>query len=277
MTGESVSSHLATAFSRELVFALDIVEQAGKIAMRYFQRGVKPDTKDDGTPVTIADRECERSIRQALAMRFPDDAILGEEEGESPGSQAGEKGDRQSGSQRKWILDPIDGTYGYARGVPIFATLLALEVDGEVVLGVVSNPAAGDTYWAEKGSGAFKNGERIYVSQIGKVEESQLNFGGLNRILKLGYWKGFTKLVEDTCRQRGMGDYLGFAQVFEGVADAHIEVGVKPWDLAPMKIIVEEAGGAYSDLSGGKSVYTGDCLISNGLVHEQFLKTLLDR
>jgi histidinol-phosphatase len=107
------------------------------------------------------------------------------------------------------------------------------------------------------------------------LSESQLCFGGINRIHALGYWPGFTKLVTATYKQRGFGDYLGFAYVFEGRAEAHIEVGVKPWDLAPMKVIVEEAGGKYSDLEGKDSIYTGSCIISNGLIHDQWLSTLV--
>jgi histidinol-phosphatase len=106
------------------------------------------------------------------------------------------------------------------------------------------------------------------------LKNSQFNFGALSRVHAAGLWRGFTKLVETTVRQRGLGDYLGFAHVFEGKAEAHLEVGVKVWDLAPMKVIVEEAGGTYSDLQGGKSVHTGSCLVSNGKVHEQFLTVL---
>jgi histidinol-phosphatase len=262
------------AFSRELVFALDICEQAGRVAMRYFKegQGVDAQAKDDGSPVTAADKECERLIREAIASRFPEDAMLGEEEGESKGS-AGKK-TKDSGKTRRWIIDPIDGTYGFARGQPIFATLLALEEDGEINLGVVHAPALQQTFWAEKGRGAFKNGERIYVSEIADLKEAQFNFGGLNRILDLGLWDGFTSLVRQTCRQRGPGDYLSFAQVFEGKAEFTIEVGVKPWDLAPMKIIATEAGGHFTDLKGKGSIFDGDCLVSNGLMHEQVLSIL---
>ncbi len=261
---------LLDSFSAELVFALDICEQAGRIALPCFLEGIETTEKDDGSPVTAADKECERIIRQAIASRFPDDAILGEEEGESAGSSS-------DGKQRKCIVDPIDGTYGYARGIPFFSTLLALEVDGEIVLGVVSAPAMNDMFWAEKGRGAFKNGVRIHVSDHQEFAQSQFSFGGANRVLAEGYWPGFTKLIQVTARQRGFGDYLGFAYVFEGKAEAHVEIGVKPWDLAPMKILVEEAGGKYSDLSGGNSIYTGSCIVTNGKNHDAWLSTLLSK
>lgn len=251
-------------FSRELVFALDICEQAGRIARSHFSAGVDVEAKADGSPVTRADKECERLIRDAVASRFPDDGILGEEEGESQAKAGG----------RRWIIDPIDGTYNFARGIPIFATLLALEKDGEIVLGVVNNPAFGDLFWAEKGSGAFKNGERIHVSDRSKLSESCFNFGQLTRVVGGGLWDGFSQIVSKTGRQRGFGDYFGFALVFEGKAEAMLEVGVCTWDLAPMKIIVEEAGGRFTDLTGSNSVYTGSCLISNGLIHDELMSCL---
>src|SRR4030095_10907235 len=222
--------------------------------------------KEDDSPVTAADKECERMIREGIGAAFPEDAILGEEEGETAGAVPA-RGAGASG--RKWIIDPIDGTYNYARGVPIFATLLALEQAGEIVLGVVHAPAMGDTYWAERGAGAYKNGERIKASTLKQLSRCQFNCGALDRILKDGYWEGFTRLVSATYRQRGYGDYLGFAYVFEDKAESMLEVGVKVWDLGPMKIITEQAAGRFSDLAGGQSVYTGSCLVSNEPLHDE--------
>jgi histidinol-phosphatase len=115
------------------------------------------------------------------------------------------------------------------------------------------------------------------VSQIERLETAQFEFGGLNRIFDAGYGEGFQNVVKRTYRQRGFGDYLGFAHVFEGKAEAHFEVGVKPWDLAPMKILAQEAGGRYSDMDGGASIYKGSCLVSNGLLHKEFLQLLQSR
>jgi histidinol-phosphatase len=262
--------------SEELVFALDICEKAARLAMQHFQAGVSFVDKPDGSPVTVADKECERLIRTAIAEKFPGDAMLGEEEGETAGSataDGGSKGVVQK-STRRWIIDPIDGTYGFGRGTAVWSTLLALEVDGEITLGVVSAPAAQDVYYAEKGRGAFKNGVPIHVSKYDKLNKAQFEFGALSRILQAGLWTGFTKVIESTYRQRGSGDYLGFARVFDGQAEAHLEVGVQAWDIAPMKIIVEEAGGRYTDLDGEQSIYKGSCLVSNGLLHDEFLKLL---
>ncbi len=252
-----------TGESKELQFAIAVAKKAGDVALQYFQAGVKADMKADNTPVTVADRECEAIVRKAIAESFGQDAILGEEEGAS-GAQA----------SRKWIIDPIDGTYNYARGVPIWALLLALEVNGEVEVGVVHAPAMNETFWAEKGGGAFRNGERIHVSKISAVAESFFVFGGPNRLAQSDLWEPLRKTIAATYRQRALGDYLNFAYVFTGKAEAALEVDVKPWDLAPMKIIAEEAGGRYSDLSGGQSIYEGSCLVSNSLVHDELLKLL---
>ncbi|HEY9778320.1 MAG TPA: inositol monophosphatase family protein [Planktothrix sp.] len=268
---------LFDAFSRDLVFALDICEQASKLALHYYLNGVEAVEKEDGSPVTVADKKCERLIREAINSRYPDDAILGEEEGESEGATtSGGSTDvvQKSTKKRRWILDPIDGTYGFVRKIPVWALLLALEEDDDIIMGVISAPAVGDVYWAEKGRGAFKNGDRITVSKIDQMATAQFEFGGLNRIFDAGYREGFAKIVSRTYRQRGFGDYLGFAHVFEGKAEAHLEVGVKPWDLAPMKILAEEAGGKFSDMDGGSSLYKGSCLVSNGVLHTEFFDLL---
>jgi histidinol-phosphatase len=249
--------------SKELAFAIDIARKAGDVALEYYAKRTTGTMKYDNTPVTIADQKCERMVREALAEHFPEDAILGEEEGES-----------DIKAKRKWIIDPIDGTYNFTRQVPVWSLLLALETEGEITVGVLNAPANGEIYWAEKGFGAYRNGERISVSKIDKIAESQFEFGAPNRLASDGYWEGLRRICEATYRQRGFGDYLNFAHVFDGRAEAAIEVGVKAWDIAPMKIIVEEAGGKYTDLDGGASIYKGSCLVSNGLVHDDILRLL---
>lgn len=250
--------------SVDLAFAIDTCREAGKLVLNYFKRGVEVSMKPDNTPVTLADKECESLIRKLIKEKFPHDAILGEEEGACA----------EKSSRRKWIIDPVDGTYNFARGIPIFSILLALETDAEINLGVVYNPAADEIYYAQRNAGAFKNGEPLKVSKVSKIEDSMFLFGGPNRILESGLWEGFTRCIARSYRQRGLGDYLNFAYVFEGKAEATIEVGLYVWDLAPMKIIVEESGGRFTDLDGGNSVYKGNCLVSNGLVHDAYLNLL---
>jgi len=259
------------AMTQELVFALDIVRAAGAVALEYFQGGVSASWKSDNTPVTEADRRCERMIREAIAQRFPLDSILGEEEGETKRNSPSGSG---KSSRRKWILDPIDGTYNFARQIPIFATLLALEEDDEVILGIVHAPALGDTLWAERGRGAFKNGNPISVSNIDKLEETHFLFGEPDRIAGSAWQAGFDQLLAKTYRQRGFADFLNFVYVFEGKAEAALEVGVNPWDLAPMKILAQESGGCFSDLQGGSSIYSRNCLVSNQLIHQKILDIL---
>ena len=255
--------------NREMDFALSLVREAGEIVLRYYEQKISASMKSDNTPVTLADTECERFLRDKIRSAFPQDDLLGEEEGLSA------VGGATQASKRKWIIDPIDGTYNFARQVPIFSTLLALEEEGQIVLGIVHAPAMGETYWAQRDGGAFRNGQRIQVSTISDIAASQFVFGAPSRILSDGLWEGLKRVIVTTYRQRAFGDYLNFAHVFDGRAEAVLEIGVKPWDLAPMKIIAEEAGGRFSDLSGGASIYTGSCLVSNGILHEELLKLLL--
>lgn len=244
---------------KELAFVKELCGTTGDIAMRYFNQGdIVSQVKDkaDGTPVTRADKEIERYIRDAVSRDFPLDIILGEEESKAEELQV-------KSSKRRWIIDPIDGTFNYARGIPIFSTLIALEENGDIILGVIHNPALGDLYYATKGGGAFKNDKRLSVSAISDLSKSMLNYGSPKRLLELGYWPKLTDLIGRTARQGGFGDYLSFAFVLEGKAEASIEVGLKPWDLAPMKILVEEAGGVFFDFEGGQSVFQGSCVIAN--------------
>lgn len=254
-----------TERSQELAFAIEACEEAGLVAMKYFKSGVEMTMKPDNTPVTLADKECERLMRDAINRRFSSDAILGEEEGSSENTGM---------SERKWIIDPIDGTYNFARGIPIFSILLALEDKGEITIGVIHNPSTGEIYYAEKGFGAYRNGKPIGVSRVESLEDSLFLFGGPNRILEKGYWEGFTRIIQKSYRQRALGDYLNFAYVFEGKAEATIETGLFAWDLAPMKILAEEAGGRFTDFEDSGSVYTGNCLVSNGRVHDAYLRLL---
>lgn len=276
------------AKSKELEFALEVVRAAGSVALEYFQKGVSASWKNDNTPVTEADKRCERMIREAIGQQFPHDSILGEEEGEtvrssssnesslaSSSRSASSEGSEGTRSRRKWILDPIDGTYNFARQIPIFATLLALEEDDEIILGIVNAPALGETFWAEKGGGAFKNGNPISVSKIDKLEETHFLFGELDRITDSAWKTGFDQLVDKTYRQRGFADFLNFLYVFEGKAESALEVGVNPWDLAPMKILAQESGGCFSDLEGGSSIYSRNCLVSNQLIHQEILDIIV--
>jgi histidinol-phosphatase len=242
--------------------AVEAARAAGEIAMKYYRGGFEVTIKPDQTPVTQADQEAEQAIRGILERATPGCGFLGEEFG-------------QNGStKRRWIIDPIDGTKNFVRRLPFWAVLIALEEDGQVTTGVVHNPLTGELFWARKGEGAWANGGRIHVSTCADMEDAFLIHSGLNILRAAGFWAGFERLVDATSRQRGFGDYFGYCVVAEGKAEIYAEADLKPWDLAPMKILVEEAGGRLTDFNGKPDIYTGSALATNGLLHDEALRLL---
>jgi histidinol-phosphatase len=250
---------------RFLEAALDAAHAAGAIALKYFRGDVRVMQKADRTPVTQADQEAEAAIVERLRAAFPDVGFLGEEFG-AQGQQA-----------RRWIVDPIDGTKNFVRGIPYWATLLALEEEGEVTLGVVHAPATGELYWARRGQGAWLDGVRLRVSPVARLADAMLVHSSLNLLRPLEggrYWDGFVRLVDRTDRQRGFGDYLGYTFVLRGQAELMLEADLKPWDLAPLRVLVEEAGGRFTDFAGRPTIYSGTVLVSNGRLHDEALALL---
>ena len=250
---------------RALAAATEAARAAGALAMKYYTTGFEVTIKPDDTPVTQADREAEEAIVATLGRAFPDWGFLGEEFG------------AKGATDIRWIIDPIDGTKNFVRRIPVWATLLALEAHGEIVAGVILNPVTGELYTARKGGGARLNGRRVSVSSIGDMWSATFLHAGLRLYRKAGVWDGIVRLVDATERQRGFGDYLGYALVTEGKAEMYVEVDVKPWDLAPCKIVVEEAGGRFTDLAGQPTIYSGNALASNGRLHEAALALLAGR
>ena len=239
----------------DLLLALALADEADAISLARFRaRDLVIETKTDATPVTDADRAVERALRDELARVRPGDAILGEEEGGS------------AVSGRRWVIDPIDGTRNYSRGIPVWATLVALETEGEVRLGVVSAPALGRRWWAERGAGAFANGERIRVSEVVGVEQAVLSFALDGPV---------PPLADRAWHVRGYGDFWAHMLVAEGAVDAAVDaVGVTLWDLAALQPIVEEAGGRFTDFDGQRRVDGGSALSSNGHLHAELLAAL---
>ena len=237
--------------SPDLALALRLADIADAISLPLFRSGLPIETKPDLTPVTEADRAVETELRRVLATERPADTVLGEEQG------------RSAGGDRRWILDPIDGTRSYARGISTWATLVALEEHGDRCLGVVSAPALGLRWWAERGAGAFANGERMSVSTVARVEDAVL-------CLPLD-----TRLYEIASRAwhaRGLGDFWGHMLVAEGAVDGTLDgAGLGEWDLAAIQVIVEEAGGRFSDFSGELRIDSGTAISSNGLLHDELL------
>ena len=238
--------------SADLDLALRLADAADAIALSKFRaRDLVVETKPDSTPVTEADRAVEAELRTILALERRRDAILGEEEGQS-GSSA-----------RRWIVDPIDGTRNYSRGVPVWATLIALEDHGRVVLGVVSAPALHRRWWAERGEGAHANGDVVRVSRIARPEDAVLTFA---------LEQSLPSLATRAWHARGYGDFWSHMLVAEGAVDGAIDaIGVSLWDLAAVQVIVEEAGGTFTDFAGEHRVDGGSAISSNGLLHADLL------
>jgi len=247
---------------RRLEVAIAAAKAGGAVALRYFRTGVTVERKADRSPVTIADRECERRVVEVLRASYPEHGILGEEYGE------------QEGRGARWIVDPIDGTKSFIRGIPFFATLVALEEEGEITTGVIYAPAAGDLLYAQKGCGAFDQSGPLRVSEVRELSASMLLFGGPGVLRKAGYWPAYERLIERSARQRGYGDYFGYTFVARGQAEAMIDVRLKPWDLAAIKIVVEEAGGRFTDFAGRATIYGDSAIASNGLVHDEVYRLI---
>jgi histidinol-phosphatase len=246
-----------------LEIAIEAARAAGRVALQHFTGTFHVERKADMSPVTEADRRAEETIVSMLRSAFPDFGFLGEEYG-SQGPQDG----------TRWIIDPIDGTRNFVRGIPFWATLLALEESGEVTLDVIHAAATGELFYARKGEGAFADGKRLRVSDVDRLDQAFLVHGSLNLLHQTAQWDGFIRLADATERQRGYGDYHAYTFIARGQAELCVEVDVKPWDLAAIKIVTEEAGGRFTDLEGTPTIYSGNALVSNGRLHDQALALL---
>jgi histidinol-phosphatase len=243
--------------------AVAAATDAGRLAKRYFDGSFQIEWKADQSPVTAADRESETLLRQEILKAFPADGFLGEEYGDTKGT-----------SGYRWIIDPIDGTRNFVRGIPIWATLVGLEYKDEQILGVAVVPAMGFTYRAMRGDGAFRNDSPIRVSPVDKLADALLIYSSLSWFIKAGRQEQFIELTLRTQKQRGFGDFYGFLLVAQGSAEVMVEHGVHAWDVAAIKPIVEEAGGRFSDWDGTPSIHRPDVLASNGKLHDEVLAIL---
>lgn len=242
---------LAVAWARE----------AGDHTLDWFRRtDLTVDLKDDGSPVTAADRSAERLLRSRIAGRWPDDTIAGEEESDKVGT-----------STRTWIIDPVDGTKAFTHGVPLYSTLLAVLDEHGPAVGVIHLPALGETVWAGRGLGCFADGVPCTVSSHGSIDGAYLMTSGLD-----DYWppEMLERVIESPAIVRTWGDGYGYALVATGRAEAMIDPLANPWDVAPMAVILPEAGGRFSDLSGEDRHDGGNGLGSNGALHAELLELL---
>ncbi|MET1231461.1 MAG: inositol monophosphatase family protein [Candidatus Limnocylindrales bacterium] len=253
-----------------LDLALRLCQGADAMALEHFRHELEITTKPDRSFVTQADKAIERFIREGIAEAHPDHGLVGEEEGTLDGS-----------ASVRWYIDPIDGTHNFMRGVPLFGTLLGVERDGEMQVGVMSAPALGERWFAWRGGGAWASGSagtapgelrRIRTSRIGRLRDAQLLYSSPTDIEP--YAPGFRSLVARAWRDRGFGDFWGYALVAEGAAEAMIEVGMNAWDLAAPLTIIEEAGGRVTDFKGVRSIHEETMVASNGLLHAEILAAL---
>jgi histidinol-phosphatase len=251
--------------SEDLTLALELADVADRITLsRFRDADLAVETKPDLTPVSEADREVERIILERLEAARPGDSVVGEEFGAS--------GD----GARRWIIDPIDGTKNYVRGIPSWSTLIALQVDGRGELGVVSAPAVHRRWWAARGSGAYLTDgldgpRRLAVSAVAELGDAQLCFAGLEDWEGIGRLDALLELGKRCWRTRGFGDVWSYMLVAEGAAEIGLDVTVALWDLVAPQVIVEEAGGRFTDLGGVAHADGGDAIATNGLVHEAAL------
>jgi histidinol-phosphatase len=251
-----------------LSLALELCDEADRIAIRWYRREVPTVRKPDRTFVTEADQAIERLIRERIRAVHPDHGFVGEEYGDEDGAAG-----------VRWYIDPIDGTHNFIRGVPLFGTLLAVEVRGEMQVGVMSAPAMGERWYAARGSGAWsvaRDGlrRRMRVSEVGAVEDAQLIYGSRRENLRSGLMPGFDALIDACWRERGFGDFWGYALVAEGAAEAMFESGMHSWDVAAPLVIIEEAGGRVTDVTGARDVWAASFVGSNGVLHDEVLARL---
>jgi histidinol-phosphatase len=240
-----------------LEVAVDLVRRAGDLTLRWFRSDdLSIERKGDGTPVTAADKAAERFLREGIAERYPDDAVVGEEEADTEGA-----------SGRTWIIDPIDGTKAFTHGVPLYCNLLAVEDAQGSAIGVINLPGLGETVYAARGLGCFVDGKPARVSTRDRVAGSYLSATGYD------YWSEpmVAAARASGAAMRTWGDGYGYALVATGRIDAMCDPIVARWDVAPMPVILAEAGGRFTDLDGGPGRLGGSGLATNGRLHEEWL------
>jgi len=252
-------------YEDELAFAGQLADRADEISMSYFRGSFQVRRKEDGTPVTEADLAVEEALRKALAERFPEDAVLGEEHG------------MDGAGGRTWILDPIDGTKNFAVGIQIWGTLIALSEDGRPVVGVASAPAMGERYAARREGGASLDGEPIRVSGERDVSRALVIWGSLDWLDPTSdpaRERAYRSLAGEAARTRAFGDFWSHMLVARGAAQAMIEEKLRIWDWAAVQVLVEEAGGRVTQLDGSPLSDGGSVLTTNGALHDELVARL---
>ncbi len=257
-----------TRLSDDLNFASAIIDRVDAVTQeRFLASDLHVETKPDLSPVSDADKAAEAVVRSMLGQSRSRDAILGEEEGET------------GVSARRWIVDPIDGTKNYVRGVPVWATLLALEEEGEMVMGIVSAPALHRRWWAAKGMGAFtgrswSNSRQIHVSKVSEISASSISYSSLDGWAESARLRAFMRLTQAAWRTRAFGDFWSYMLVAEGAVDIACEPELEVYDMAALIPIVTEAGGTFTSVEGEAGPWHGSAVATNGLLHDDVLDML---
>lgn len=252
-----------TELKKTLDFAINIAHKAGQITLGYFQREIDIDFKSDNSPVTIADKKAEEFIRSKIESKYPNHGILGEEFGES-----------NKGASHKWIIDPIDGTKSFMRGVPLYSVLIALEIDGKIELGVSYFPALNEMLFAAKNEGAYFNGRRAYVSQVNDLKKAVFAFTDVANFDNFKRTKEWQILKKASYYRAGWGDAYGHALVATGRVEAMFDPIMNAWDCGPFAIVLKEAGGYFGDWSGQETIYGNEAMSTNGALLEPILRLL---
>jgi histidinol-phosphatase len=257
-----------TDWTADLALAHAMADAADRITTARFRASdLVVEAKPDLTPVSDADRAVEQMVCETLAIDRPGDAVHGEEYGVS------------GTGPRRWVVDPIDGTKNYVRGVPVWATLIALQVEEQAVVGMVSAPALGRRWWAARGEGAWTgssvtDARACHVSKVGTLAEASLSYSSVGGWRSRGAYSEFLALLDTVWRSRAYGDFYSHMLVAEGAVDISCEPELSLWDLAPLQVILSEAGGRFTDLSGVDRADGGSVVCSNGLLHDDVLAAL---
>jgi histidinol phosphatase-like enzyme (inositol monophosphatase family) len=256
-------STVANELKDLLKFSVEIARGAGDITLKYFQRRPETNIKTDGSFVTVADRESESYLRKQILGRFPDDGVLGEEEGERSGS-----------SGRRWIIDPIDGTFAYVHGVPFFGVLIGLEVDGDWSLGVINIPALDEIVYGARGLGCFWNGTPTKVSTTSTLNDALLLCTDFAACERYGFGPAANAFQQRAKTSRTWGDCYGYVLVATGRADVMLDPVMNLWDCAALLPILEEAGGTFTDWRGERTAAAGNAVATNGALFDEVMAVI---
>lgn len=246
-----------------LDFAVEAAREAGEITLRYFRKSFETRLKGKDNFVTQADVEAEEFLRRRITERFPEDSIIGEEGGETAGASA-----------RRWIIDPIDGTYSFVHGVPFYGVLLGVEIEGEPTVGVINIPALGELAYAARGLGCYLNGEPVRVSQTARLEDALLLSTDFGSCARHGFGAAAEELQRRASMRRTWGDCYGYVLIASGRADVMLDPAMNVWDCAALLPVIEEAGGTFTDWRGERTIQGGNAVATNGPLFDEVMRII---